>query len=59
MDEDYDFDGRSEQEVLLSFSANKGHRTRQAKKITDLLALQDQKHSKSTEQTLLQAVSAL
>ena len=59
MDEDYDFDGRSEQEVLLSFTANKGHRTRQYKKITDLLALQDQKYSKSTEQTLLQAVSAL
>ena len=59
MEEDYDFDGRSEQEVLLSFTANKGHRTRQAKKIYNLLALQDQKYSKATEQTLLQVVAAL
>ena len=59
MDEDYDFEGRSEQEVLLSFTANKGHRTRQAKKINNLLTLQDQKYSKATEQTLLQIVSAL
>ena len=59
MDEEYDFEDKLEQEVLLSFTANKGHRTRQYKKITNLLALQEQKYSKSTEKTLLQAVSAL
>ena len=59
MEEDYDFEGRTEQEVLLSFTANKGHRTRQAKKINNPLALQDQKYSNSTEQTLLQIMSAL
>ena len=59
MDEDYDFEGRTEQEVLLSFTANKGHRTRQAKKIDNLLTLQDKKYSKTTEHTLLQIVSAL
>ena len=59
MDEEYDFEDKSEKEVLLSFTANKGHRTRQYKKITNLLALQEQKYSKSTEKTLLQAVSAL
>ena len=59
MDEDYDFEGRFKQEVLLSFTANKGHRTRQYKKINNLLALQEPKYSKSTEKTLLQAVSAL
>ena len=56
MDEEYDFEDKSEQEVLLSFTANKGHRTRQYKKMTNLLALQEQKYSKSTEKTLLQAV---
>ena len=55
--EDYDFEDKSEQEILLSFTANKGHRTRQFKKITNLLALQEQKYSKSTEKTLLKAVS--
>ena len=59
MEDDYDFDNRSEQEVLLSFTANKGHRTRQAKKIDNLLAFQDQKYSKATENTLLQIVTAL
>ena len=59
MEEDYDFEGRTEQEVLFSFTANKGHRTRQAKKIDNLLTLQDQKYSKATEQTLLKIVSAL
>ena len=59
MEDDYNFEGRTEQEVLLSFTANKGHRTRQAKKIYNLLTLQDQKYSKATEQTLLQIVSAL
>ena len=57
--EDYDFEDKSEQEILLSFTANKGHRTRQFKKITKLLALQEQKYSKSTEKTLLQAVAAI
>ena len=59
MEDDCDFDNRSEQEVLLSFTANKGHRTRQAKKIDNLLALQDQKYSKTTENTLVQIVTAL
>ena len=59
MDKEYNFEGRTEQEVLLSFTANKGHRTRQAKKINNLLTLHDQKYSKATEQTLLQVVSAL
>ena len=59
MEDDYDFDRRSKQEVLLSFAANKGHRTRQANKIDNLLALQDQKYSKTTENTLLQIVAAL
>ena len=59
MEEQYDLEGRSEQEVLLSFTANKGQRTRQAKKINNLLTLKDQKYSKATEQTLLQIVSAL
>ena len=59
MDEKYDFEDKLEQEALLSFTANKGHWTRQYKKITDLLALQEQKYPKSTEKTLLQAVQAL
>ena len=41
MAEEYDFENRSEQDVLLSFTANKGHRTRQANKIDNLLTLQD------------------
>ena len=59
MAEEYDFTEKSEQEVLLSFTANKGHRTRQANKINNLLTLQDQKYSKATEATLLKVVSAL
>ena len=59
MAEEYDFENRSEQDVLLSFTANKGHRTRQANKINNLLTLQDQKYSKATEETLLKVVSAL
>ena len=55
--EDYDIEDKSEQEILLSFTANKVHRTEQFKKITNLLALQEQKYSKSTEKTLLKAVS--
>ena len=50
---------KSEQEVLLSFTANKGHRTRQVNKINNLLTLQDQTYSKITEATLLSLVSAL
>ena len=57
--EEYDFEDKSEQEIRLSFTANKGHRTIQFKKITNLLALQEQKYSKSTEKTLLQAVAAI
>ena len=59
MAEEYDFTDKSEQEVLLSFTANKGHRTRQINKINNLLTLQDQKYSKITEATLLNLVSAL
>ena len=59
MAEEYDFTDRSEQDVLLPFTANKGHRTRQVNKINNLLTLQDQKYSKITEATLLKLVSAL
>ena len=59
MADEYDFTDKSEQEVLLSFTANKGHRTRNANKINNLLTLQDQKYSKITEATLLNIVSAL
>ena len=57
--EDYDFEDKSEEEILFSFTANKEHRTRQFKKITNLLALQEQKYSKATEKPLLQAVTAI
>ena len=59
MAEEFDFTNRSEQDVLLSFTANKGHRTRQVNKINNLLTLQDQKYSKATEETLLKIVAAL
>ena len=59
MADEYDFTDKSEQEVLLSFTANKGHRTRQANKINNLLTLQDQKYSKAKEETLLKVVLAL
>ena len=60
MADEYDFTDKSEQEVLLSFTANKGHRTRNVNKINNLLTLlQDQKYSKITEATLLGLVSAL
>ena len=59
MADEYDFTDKSEQEVLLSFTANKGHRTRNVNKINNLLTLQDQKYSKVTEATLLGLVSAL
>ena len=56
---EYDFENKSEQEILLSFSSNKGHRTRQCNKITNLFALQEQKYSKTTEKTILAAVQAM
>ena len=59
MAKEYDFENRSEQDVLLSFTANKRHRTRQANKVNNLLTLQDQKYSNATEETLLKVVSAL
>ena len=58
MDEDYNFEGRSEQEVLLSFTAKKGHRMRQYKKITKLLASRAE-ILQINRTKLLQAVSAL
>ena len=59
MAEEYDFTDKSEQEILLSYTANKGHRTRNVNKIINLLTLQDQKYSKVTEATLLGLVLAL
>ena len=59
MAEEYDFTDKSEQEILLSYVANKGHRTRNVTKINNLLTLQDAKYSKTTEATLLGLVSAL
>ena len=57
--EEYNFVLKSEQEILLWFTGNKGHRTRQYKKVTNLLALQGQKYSKTTEKILLEAVTAM
>ena len=57
--EEYDFENKSEQELLLSFKSNKGHRTRQFNKITNLLTLQEQKYSKTTEKTILAAVQTM
>ena len=59
MADEYDFTDKSEQEILLSYTANKGHRTRNVNKINNLLTLQDAKYSKLTEATLLGLVSAL
>ena len=59
MADEYDFTDKSEQEILLSYTANKGHRTRNVNKINNLLTLQDAKYSKLTEATLLALVSAL
>ena len=56
MEGEYDFTDKSEQDVLLSYVANKGHRTRYVNKITSLLDLQDAKYSKVTEATLLSYV---
>ena len=49
--DDYDFTGKSEADILLSYTANKGHRTRQVNKVKNLLDLQNQKYSKTTEKT--------
>ena len=43
MADEYDFTDKSEQEILLSYTGNKGHRTRNVNKINNLLTLQDQK----------------
>ena len=59
MADEYDFTDKSEQDILLSYTANKGHRTRNVNKINNLLTLQDEKYSKITEATLLGLVSAL
>ena len=59
MADEYDFTDKSEQDILLSYVANKGHRTRNVNKINNLLTLQDEKYSKITEATLLGLVSAL
>ena len=53
MEGEYDFTDKSEQEVLLSYVAHKGHRTRYVNKIASLLDLQEAKYSKVTEATLL------
>ena len=55
-DVDYNFEGKTEGDILLSFKAAKGHRTRNFNTITNLLALQELKYSKFTEQTLVKAV---
>ena len=49
MNDDYDFAGKREADILLSYTANKGHRTRQLTKITNLFNLQANKYSKLTE----------
>ena len=59
MNDDYDFTGKMEGDIHLSYTANKGHRTRQLAKITNLLALQAKKYSKYTEKTLITAVKDL
>ena len=59
MADEYDFTDKSEQEILLSYVANKGHRTRNVNKINNLLDLQDAKYSQLTEATLVGLVSAL
>ena len=54
--EECDFDNKTEEDILISFKSNKGHRTCQFNKITNLLALKKQKYSKTTEKTILAAV---
>ena len=56
MEGEYDFADKSEQEVLLSYVAHKGHRTRYVNKIASLLDLQEAKYSKVTEATLMNYV---
>ena len=56
---DYNFDGKTEADILLSFKAAKGRRTRNFNKITDLLALQEAKYSRFTETTLLVAAKEM
>ena len=52
MADDYVFNGKTEADVLLSYKGNKGHRTRHYNKITNLLALQEQKYSVFTEKNI-------
>ena len=59
MNDDYDFAGKSEADILLSYMANKDHRTRQLTKVTNLFNLQAQKYSKTTEKTLVAALKDL
>ena len=56
MNYNYDFTGKAEGDILLSYIASTGHRTRQNTKTTNLLALQEQKYSKFTDKTLISAV---
>ena len=56
---DYDFEGKTEGDILLSYKAAKGHRTRNFNKITNFLALQEQKYSKFTEASLIAAVKEM
>ena len=56
---DYDFEGKTEGDILLSYKATKGHRTRNFNKITNLLTLQEQKYSKFTEANLITAVKEM
>ena len=56
---DYDFEGKTEGDILLSYKATKGHRTRNFNKITNLLALQEQKYSKFTEANMITAVKEM
>ena len=51
MNDDYNFTGKMEGDILLSYTAYKGHRTRQLTKVTNLLALQQQKYTKFTKKT--------
>ena len=55
--DDWDFDNKTEDDILLSFKSNKGHLTQQHNKITNLLKLQAQKYSKTTKNTILTAVN--
>ena len=59
MADDCVFDGKMEADILLSFKGNKGHRARYFNKITNLLALQEQKYSVFTEKTLQNSVKEM